>query len=87
MPEFWSGFCTFKTEGTWTDYMMCSPQKQAAIVEYYQSRRHIPGFAELLTFTPCDLWPVIRSASDAPIICHLSWTMPFSMLHGHQSQG
>ena len=44
----------------WTDHMVCSPQKQAAILEYYRSRRHIPGFAELLSFTPCELWPVIR---------------------------
>ena len=66
MPQFWSGFCTFKAEGMWTDHMICSPQKQADILEYYRSRRHIPGFAELLSFTPCELWPVIRSASDAP---------------------
>ena len=65
MPQFWSGFCTFKAEGMWTDHMICSPQKQAAILEYYKSRQHVPGFAELLSFTPCDLWPVIRSASDA----------------------
>ena len=68
MPQFWSGFCTFKAEGMWTDHMICSPQKQADILEYYRSRRHIPGFAELLSFTPCELWPVIRSASDAPAI-------------------
>ena len=50
----------------WTDHMICSQQKQAAILEYYRSRWHISGFAELLSFTPCELWPVIRSASDAP---------------------
>ena len=63
VPYYWEAFCSFKTgwEGTWTDYMICPPAKQSAVVEYYTSRRHVGGIADLLDFTPCDLWSLIRS--------------------------
>ena len=62
MPYYWEAFCSFKTgwEHTWTDFMICPPEKQAAAAEYYTSRRHVAGFDELLDFTPCSLWPLIR---------------------------
>ena len=62
MPYYWEAFCSFKTgwEDTWTDFMICPPEKQAAAADYYTSRRHIAGFDELLDFTPCSLWPLIR---------------------------
>ncbi len=62
VPYYWEAFCSFKTgwEGTWTDYMICPPAKQSAVVDYYSSRRHVAGIADLLDFTPCDLWPLIR---------------------------
>ena len=64
MPYYWEAFCSFKTgwEHTWTDYMICPPEKQAAAADYYTSRRHVAGFEELLDFTPCSLWPLIRRA-------------------------
>ncbi|CAK0758806.1 hypothetical protein CVIRNUC_002648 [Coccomyxa viridis] len=40
--------------------MICPPAKQSAVVDYYSSRRHVAGIADLLDFTPCDLWPLIR---------------------------
>ena len=68
MPYYWEAFCSFKTgwEGTWTDYMICPPAKQSAVVEYYTSRRHVAGIADLLDFTPCDLWPLIRLTPARP---------------------
>jgi len=65
VPYYWEAFCSFKTgwENTWTDYMICPPEKQAAAVDYYTSRRHVAGFDDLLEFTPCSLWPLIRYSS------------------------
>ena len=70
VPYYWEAFCSFKTgwEGTWTDYMICPPAKQSAVVDYYTSRRHVSGIADLLDFTPCDLWPLIRSTLTHPSI-------------------
>ena len=78
MPYYWEAFCSFKTgwEGTWTDYMICPPAKQSAAVEYYTSRRHVAGIADLLDFTPCDLWPLIRWEMiiiDVQIIIKHAW--------------
>lgn len=73
MPYYWEAFCSFKTgwDNTWTDYMICPPEKQAAAADYYTSRRHIAGFDELLDFTPCSLWPLIRCLfqySSCPVL-------------------
>lgn len=61
LPYYWQAFCSFQTgwEKTWTDFMICPKEKQASVAAYY-TNKEVAGFKELVRFSPCDLWPLIR---------------------------
>jgi hypothetical protein len=58
---YWYNFCTFDRDvgGGWAAYMICDDARQKSIVDYLRGKG-VADFAELLTFSPCDLWPLIR---------------------------
>ena len=61
LPYYWRAFCSFQTgwEKTWTDFMICPKERQASVAAYYSSRE-VAGFKEIVDFSPCSLWPLIR---------------------------
>lgn len=61
LPYYWRAFCSYQTgwEKTWTDFMICPKEKQASVANYYIGR-DVTGFRELVEFSPCNLWPIIR---------------------------
>ena len=61
LPYYWRAFCSFQTgwEKTWTDFMICPKEQQASVADYY-TNKDVAGFKELVNFSPCQLWPLIR---------------------------
>lgn len=55
--ETWALFCSFKSSGP-----VCRPDSQAELLDFWLGRadRGAPGVRDMLTSTPCDLWPFIQ---------------------------
>lgn len=69
---YWNNLCSFQQDvgGGWASYMICDDARQQAIVQYLRDKG-VAGFDDLLRFSPCDLWPLIRCAPAPSLLACL----------------
>ena len=63
LPYRWAQFCEFDRAagGGWAAYMVCDEARQASVIDYYRGKAALPNLDAMLAFSPCELWPLIRT--------------------------